>query len=169
MHRLGINQKTGDGVIQWHDQQRKVQTDAAIARANTTTETYIKTLKAEWGAGLRPQRLASPDGASPLCRGRLQDGCLAPAFGRHVRCRSPRHRAHDEQDRRGASGRQPLCRELQPVVRGGCQVADRQDRRRGRRQGPQSHIGQLAACTARPALRPHQRDEADVPGEQFVR
>lgn len=48
-HRLGMNQKQVDGVIQWHDQQRKVQTDAAIARANTTTETNIKTLKAEWG------------------------------------------------------------------------------------------------------------------------
>lgn len=49
MHRLGINQRQADGVIQWHDQQRKVQTDAMIARANTTTETNIKTLKAEWG------------------------------------------------------------------------------------------------------------------------
>jgi len=48
-HRLGMTQKQLDGVIQWHDQQRKVQTDAAIARANTTTETNIKTLKAEWG------------------------------------------------------------------------------------------------------------------------
>ena len=49
LHRLGATQKLTDGIIQWHDQQRKVQTDAAIARANTTTDTNIKTLKAEWG------------------------------------------------------------------------------------------------------------------------
>lgn len=48
-HRAGLNQKQIDAVIQWHDQQRKVQTDAGVARSNTTTDTNIKTLKSEWG------------------------------------------------------------------------------------------------------------------------
>jgi hypothetical protein len=48
-HRVGMNQKQLDATVQWHDMNRKVQTDAFIARANQTAETYTKTLKSTFG------------------------------------------------------------------------------------------------------------------------
>jgi hypothetical protein len=48
-HKLGMTQKQLDGALQWNDQQRKVLTDAFVAKANTVADTHVKTLKAELG------------------------------------------------------------------------------------------------------------------------
>ena len=48
-HRAGMTQKQIDMNVQWHDMNRKVQTDSFIARANQTAETNTKTLRAALG------------------------------------------------------------------------------------------------------------------------
>ena len=48
-HRLGMTQKQIDGNVQWHDMNRKVQTDSFVARANQTADTHTKTLRSTFG------------------------------------------------------------------------------------------------------------------------
>lgn len=90
-HRLGMSQKQIDGNVQWHDMNRKVQTDAFIARANITAETHTKTLKSTLGpdydktVGLHAQAVKSYAGADlkTMTQMRLEDGTYVldhPAF-----------------------------------------------------------------------------------------
>lgn len=48
-HRAGLNQRQVDQMVKWNDMETKALRDAAIARAETITETNIKALKAEQG------------------------------------------------------------------------------------------------------------------------
>lgn len=93
-HRLGLSQRQVDGVVQWHDQQRKVGTDAMQAQAFTTQDTNLKTLRQEWGADYEKNRklhgtavkaYSNPQDFETLRSLRLADGTFAldhPAFAR---------------------------------------------------------------------------------------
>ena len=84
-HRVGMNQKQLDATVQWHDMNRKVQTDAFIARANQTAETYTKTLRSTFGpdydrtVGLHSTAVKTYAGneLQTLASLRLEDGTFA--------------------------------------------------------------------------------------------
>lgn len=106
-HRHGMTQAQVDGVVQWHDQQRKVGEDAFLARADQIADTQNKTLRQSFGADYEQEvayhanavkaYAASPEDYTTLRHLTLADGTAAtdhPAFVRMM-ARIGKERAED--------------------------------------------------------------------------
>ena len=93
-HKLGMTQKQIDGVVQWHDMQRKVGTDAGVARADSVRAANMQVLKQDWGPDfdrnvkfhdMAVKTYSSPTDYETMRNLRLSDGTFAmdhPAIAR---------------------------------------------------------------------------------------